>query len=120
LKPGERGFARDWTRPDSFSQIESVKDQMLDPLSLNELKRQEAEIRALAEQLHFTKAAILLNVAQPALSHQIKELENELGTSLVERTNRRVRLTAAGEVFLARAKRILEQVDQALRKTARV
>jgi len=71
----------------------------------------------LAEQLHFTKAALLLNVAQPALSHQIKQLEEELGTQLVERTNRRVRLTAAGAVFLARAARILEQVDQAARET---
>jgi DNA-binding transcriptional LysR family regulator len=74
----------------------------------------------LAEQLHFTKAALLLNVAQPALSHQIKQLEAELGTQLVERTNRRVRLTAAGEVFLDRAMRILEQLDQAARETARV
>lgn len=74
----------------------------------------------LAEQLHFTKAALLLNVAQPALSHQIRQLEEELGTQLVERTNRRVRLTAAGEVFLARAVRILEQLDQAARETSRV
>jgi DNA-binding transcriptional LysR family regulator len=74
----------------------------------------------LAEQLHFTKAALLLNVAQPALSHQIRQLEEELGTQLVERSNRRVRLTAAGEVFLARAARILEQLDQAARETARV
>ena len=73
----------------------------------------------LAEQLHFTKAAVLLNVAQPSLSHQIKQLEDELGTLLVERTNRRVRLTAAGEVFLARATRILDQIDQATRETAR-
>jgi len=74
----------------------------------------------LAEQLHFTKAALLLNVAQPALSHQIKQLEDELGTQLVERTNRRVRLTPAGEVFLTRATRILEQLDQAARETARL
>jgi DNA-binding transcriptional LysR family regulator len=74
----------------------------------------------LAEQLHFTKAALLLNVAQPALSHQIKQLEDELGTQLVERTNRRVRLTPAGEVFLTRATRILEQLDQAARETARI
>jgi DNA-binding transcriptional LysR family regulator len=74
----------------------------------------------LAEQLHFTKAALLLNVAQPALSHQIRQLEEELGTQLVERTSRRVRLTAAGEVLLARAPRILDQVDQAARETARV
>jgi DNA-binding transcriptional LysR family regulator len=74
----------------------------------------------LAEQLHFTKAAVLLNVAQPALSHQIKQLEDELGTQLVERSNRRVRLTEAGEVFLSHALRILEQIDQATRETARV
>src|SRR5262249_8486884 len=74
----------------------------------------------LAEQLHFTKAALLLNVAQPALSHQIKQLEEELGTQLVERTNRRVRLTAAGEVFRERAAQILEQIDQAALATARV
>jgi DNA-binding transcriptional LysR family regulator len=74
----------------------------------------------LAEQLHFTKAALLLNVAQPALSHQMKQLEAELGTPLLERTNRRVRLTAAGEVFFHRATRILEQVDRAARETARV
>jgi DNA-binding transcriptional LysR family regulator len=74
----------------------------------------------LAEQLHFTKAALLLNVAQPALSHQIRQLEEELGTQLVERSNRRVRLTAAGEVFRDRAVRILEQLDQAARETARV
>ena len=74
----------------------------------------------LAEQLHFTKAALLLNVAQPALSHQIRQLEEDLGTQLVERSNRRVRLTAAGEVLLARAARILDQVDQAARETTRV
>jgi DNA-binding transcriptional LysR family regulator len=74
----------------------------------------------LAEQLHFTKAAVLLNVAQPALSHQIKQLEEELGAQLVERSNRRVRLTAAGEVFLARAARILDQLNQAARETTRV
>jgi len=76
--------------------------------------------RVLAEQLHFSRAALLLNVAQPALSHQIKQLEDELGTQLVERTNRRVRLTPAGEVLLARATRILEQIDQAARETAQV
>ena len=74
----------------------------------------------LAEQLHFTKAALLLNVAQPALSHQMKQLETELGTQLLERSNRRVRLTDAGEVFFHRAARILEQVDRAARETARV
>lgn len=62
----------------------------------------------------------MLNVAQPALSHQIKQLEDELGTQLVERTNRRVSLTAAGEVFLARATKILEEIDQTVRETSRM
>jgi DNA-binding transcriptional LysR family regulator len=75
---------------------------------------------ALAEELHFTRAALLLNVSQPALSHQIRQLEDELGTRLVERTNRRVRLTEAGELFLVRATRILEQMDQAVREATRV
>jgi DNA-binding transcriptional LysR family regulator len=70
----------------------------------------------LAEQLHFTKAAVLVNVTQPALSRQIKQLEEELGAQLVERSNRRVRPTAAGEVFLARAARILDQLNQAARE----
>ena len=74
----------------------------------------------LAEQLHFTKAALLLNVAQPALSHQIRQLEEELNTQLVERSNRRVCLTPAGELFRERAARILEQIEQATRETARV
>jgi len=82
--------------------------------------RQLRYVCVIAEQLHFTKASLLLNVAQPALSHQIKQLEKELNTQLLERTNRRVRLTAAGELFRARAARILEQIDQTTRETARV
>ena len=74
----------------------------------------------LAEELHFTRAALLLNVSQSSLSHQIKQLEDELGTRLLERTNRRVRLSEAGEVFLIRATRILEQMDQAVREATRV
>ena len=74
----------------------------------------------LAEQLHFTKAALLLNIAQPSLSQQIKQLEEVIGTQLVERMNRRVQLTAAGEAFLARATRILEQVDKAAREAAQI
>ena len=68
---------------------------------------------AVAKHLSFTKAAEALFMTQPAVTFQIRQLEDELGTQLVERTNRRVRLTEAGEVFLARAARILEQIDQA-------
>jgi DNA-binding transcriptional LysR family regulator len=74
----------------------------------------------LAEELHFTRAALLLNVSQPAFSHQIMQLEDELGTRLVDRTNRRVRLTEAGELFLVRATGILEQMDQAALEATRV
>ena len=74
----------------------------------------------LAAELHFTRAAVLLNISQSALSHQIKQLEDELGTQLMERTNRRVRLTPAGEMFLLRATRLLEQMDQAIHEAARI
>jgi DNA-binding transcriptional LysR family regulator len=51
-------------------------------------------------------------VAQPALSEQFKRLEAELGVELPRRTTRRAELTAAGEVFLARARRILNEADE--------
>ena len=61
----------------------------------------------------FSRAAERLRVAQPAVSAQIKQLETELGTTLLQRTTRRVTLTQAGEVFLARARQALEQLDRA-------
>jgi LysR family transcriptional regulator, transcription activator of glutamate synthase operon len=68
---------------------------------------------AVAHKKHFTQAAEELNLAQPALSQQIQQLERELEIALLERTSRRVRLTAAGEAFLARAERILAEVERA-------
>src|SRR4051812_13504293 len=68
---------------------------------------------ALAEHGHFTRAAESLHVAQPALSQQIRRLEEELGLPLVHRTTRRVALTEAGELLAARARRILAEVDAA-------
>jgi DNA-binding transcriptional LysR family regulator len=66
-----------------------------------------------ARHRHFTRAAEELHVAQSALSHQIRRLEQELGIALFERTSRRVSATEAGEAIAARARRILADVDAA-------
>jgi DNA-binding transcriptional LysR family regulator len=72
---------------------------------------------AVAEELHFRRAAERLNIAQPALSQQIRRLEAELRAQLLLRTKREVRLTDAGRVLLEDARRILADVDRAVRAT---
>jgi DNA-binding transcriptional LysR family regulator len=74
---------------------------------------------AVAEELHFTRAAERMYIAQPALSEQIRRLEGELGVELLRRTTRKVELTAAGEEFLTRARRILAEADEALAEASR-
>ncbi|CAL9336485.1 Hca operon transcriptional activator HcaR [Streptomyces sp. enrichment culture] len=75
---------------------------------------------AVAEELHFTRAAERLNMTQPPLSRQIQLLENELRVQLLDRTNRTVRLTPAGRAFLVEARRILRQSEHATLAVRRV
>ena len=75
-----------------------------------------------AGRQNFTRAAEELHVAQPAISQQIKALEEELGVSLLHRTKRSVKLTAAGHAFLSEAKEILAHAElskQIARRAAR-
>ena len=71
-------------------------------------------VAAIAEELNFTRASEKLHVAQPALSRQIKQLEEYLGTPLFERDRRGVRLTPAGEAFTAEARQTLFHAQRAV------
>ena len=73
--------------------------------------RQLRYLVALAEELNFTRAALAEHIAQPALSQQIRRLEEEVGVGLVERTTRKVALTEAGELLAVRARRILAELE---------
>ncbi|MEW5630325.1 LysR family transcriptional regulator [Streptomyces hydrogenans] len=74
---------------------------------------------AVAEELHFGRAAQRLGIAQPPLSRAIRQLERRLGATLLDRSGRVVALTAAGSVLLAEGRAALEAVDAAERRTRR-
>ena len=71
---------------------------------------------AVARAKNFTRAAEKCHVSQPSLSQQIQKLEDELAEKLFVRLMREAKLTSAGEIFLTRAVRILEEVDAAKRR----
>jgi LysR family transcriptional regulator, benzoate and cis,cis-muconate-responsive activator of ben and cat genes len=70
---------------------------------------------AVAEEENVTRASAKLHVAQPAVSRQIRDLEDELGLTLLERTAKSVRLTDAGRVFLEEARAVLQRADDAVK-----
>jgi len=74
---------------------------------------------AVAEELHFGRAAARLHLSQPPLSRQIRELEEEVGARLLQRDRRRVELTPAGAAFLAEARDILARSERAAARALR-
>ena len=75
---------------------------------------------AVARERNFTRAAQLLHIAQPALSRQIQQIEEELGVALLERGGRQLVLTAAGTYLFERAQHLLEELDVTVATTCRI
>ena len=71
---------------------------------------------AVAEALNFTKASARLRIAQPALSRQMQDLEDEIGVDLLQRSPRGVSLTAEGRLLLEEARDILNRADESLKR----
>lgn len=84
-----------------------------------ELKRLRCFI-AVAEELHFGRAAERLEMAQPPLSRQIAQLEKELDVKLFDRSRAQIRLTPAGDVLMERTRTILDQLDSAFAEVTRI
>src|ERR1700722_5626057 len=88
--------------------------------------KEEIELRhlryflAVAETLHFSKAAQMLGIAQPPLSQQIKRLEQLVGHRLFDRTTRGVKLTLAGQLLAERARSTIEKVQDDLAQVRRL
>ena len=82
--------------------------------------RELVHFTTVADALHFGGAAARLGISQPPLSRSIARLERRLGFPLFDRTTRRISLTPAGEVFLADCRRLLAEMDAAIRRAQRV
>lgn len=76
--------------------------------------RQLRQFVAVAEELHFHRAAARLNMSQPPLTATVRQLEKEIGAKLIERSNRVIQLTPAGEALLTHARQTIEQVELAV------
>jgi len=81
--------------------------------------RQLRYFQAVAEELHFGRAAARLSIAQPALSRQVQQLEEQIGTALLRRSQRRVELLPAGALLLERARAIQQDLERAVADTRR-
>src|SRR4051812_2503871 len=85
---------------------------MTPPMELRHLRY----FQAVAEALSFTKAAARLRIAQPALSRQVQDLEDELGVDLVKRSPRGLTLTAEGKLFLEDVRDLLRRAEESVQK----
>src|SRR5581483_5531166 len=100
---------------DGVGVVVSLHRQLVSPLRLPHHRHMELRhlryFLAVADTRSFTRAADKLNVTQPTLSHQIKQLEQLIGTTLFERSARDVELTAAGRLFRPYCERILKEIE---------
>jgi len=90
--------------------IDAIDRWVRHPVELRHLRY----FLALSERLNFTRAAAAVHVTQSTLSHQISRLEDELGQRLFDRAERRVTITAAGELFLPKAVKALAEIDSGI------